>query len=124
MDTAVIKKEAIDGYAAFGAMDAEGAMRDISDDVEWVVSGNSSLTGTYHGKDEVGTLWMKFLEKGFRTTPTEFLADGDKVVVMTETSLDGEQARTVDVLSYDEEGKLIRFESFGGEAQLDHAFPR
>ena len=55
MDTAVIKKEAIDGYAAFGAMDAEGAMRDISDDVEWVVSGNSSLTGTYHGKDEVGT---------------------------------------------------------------------
>lgn len=30
---------AVDGCAAFSAMDAEAAMRDISDAIEWVVGG-------------------------------------------------------------------------------------
>lgn len=124
MEATVNKQAAIDGYAAFGAMDAEGAMKDISDSVEWVVSGDSSLTGTYNGKDEVGGLWMKLLEKGFRTTPKEFIAEGDKVVVICDISLGGEQAGSVNVLGYDGVGKLIRFETYGGEELLNRAFPR
>lgn len=124
MEATVNKQAAIDGYAAFGAMDAEGAMKDISDSVEWVVSGDSSLTGTYNGKDEVGGLWMKLLEKGFRTTPKEFIAEGDKVVVICDISLGGEQAGSVNVLGYDGDGKLIRFETYGGEELLNRAFPR
>ncbi len=123
MEATVNKQAAIDGYAAFGAMDAEGAMKDISDSIEWVVSGDSSLTGTYNGKDEVGGLWMKLLEKGFRTTPKEFIAEGDKVVVICDTSLGGEQAGSVNVLSYDGDGKLIRFETYGGEELLNRTFP-
>ena len=89
MSATVNKQAAIDGYAAFSAMDAEAAMKDISGSIEWVVSGDSSLTGTYNGKDAVGGLWMKLLEKGFRTTPTEFIAEGDKVIAICETSIDG-----------------------------------
>ena len=123
MEATVNKQAAIDGYAAFGEMDAEGAMKDISDSIEWVVSGDSSLTGTYNGKDEVGGLWMKLLEKGFRTTPKEFIAEGDKVVAICDTSLGGEQSGSVNVLSYDGDGKLIRFETYGGEELLNRTFP-
>jgi ketosteroid isomerase-like protein len=124
MEATVNKQAAIDGYAAFGAMDAEGAMKDISDSIQWVVSGDSSLTGTYNGKEEVGGLWMKLLEKGFRTTPKEFIAEGDKVVVICDTSIGAEQSESVDVLSYDSSGKLIRFDTYGGEELMNRTFPR
>ncbi|MCW2767494.1 MAG: hypothetical protein JWO11_3453 [Nocardioides sp.] len=124
MEATVNKQAAIDGYAAFDAMDAEGAMKNISETIEWVVSGDSSLTGTYNGKDEVGGLWLQLLEKGFRTTPKEFIAEGDKVAVICDISLGGEQAGSVNVLSYDGDGRLIRFETYGGEELLDRTFRR
>jgi len=33
-------------YAAFSAGDAEGAMANIADDVEWITPGNSAISGT------------------------------------------------------------------------------
>jgi ketosteroid isomerase-like protein len=124
MEATVNKQAAVNGYEAFGAMDPEGAMKDISDTIEWVVGGDSSVTGTYQGKDAVGGFWMKVLEKGFKTTPKEFIAEGNKVVVICDIELAGEQAESANLLTYDDAGKLIRFETFGGEAQLDRAFPR
>jgi len=124
MEATVNKQAAIDGYAAFAAMDADAAMKDISDSIEWVVSGDSSLTGTYNGKEEVGGFWMKLLEKGFRTTPREFIAEGDKVVAICDISLGQEQAASANVLTYDGDGKLIRFEAYGGEELLNLTFPR
>lgn len=124
MEATVNKQAAINGYQAFAAMDPEGAMKDISDDIEWVVGGNSSVTGTYRGKDDVGAFWMKLVEKGFSTTPTEFIAEGNKVVVLSDVELAGEASRSVDVLEYDADGRLIRFESFGGEEVLNSQFPR
>jgi uncharacterized protein len=124
MEATVNKQAAVNGYAAFGAMDPEGAMKDISDSIEWVVGGDNALTGTYRGKEEVGGFWMKLVEKGFKTTPKEFIAEGDRVVVICDVELDGEQSESADLLSYDSDGKLIRFQTFGGESQLDRAFPR
>lgn len=124
MGAAANKQAAIDGYAAFGAMDAEGAMKDISDSIEWVVRGESALTGTYHGKDEVGGLWRQLLERGFRSTPRDFVAEGDKVAVVCDVSLGEEQAGSVNVLDYDGDGKVVRFEAYGGEELLNRAFPR
>lgn len=124
MEATLNKQAAINGYAAFGAMDPEGAMKDISDSIEWVVSGDNALTGTYRGKQEVGDFWMKLVEKGFTTTPREFIAEGNKVVVLCDVELDGERSESADVLSYDEDGKLIRFQTFGDEAQLNRVFPR
>ena len=66
MEATVNKQAAIDGYAAFSAMDAEAAepaghlrLRRVGGRVV------HALAGTYRGPDEVGGLWTKFLEKGF-----------------------------------------------------------
>jgi ketosteroid isomerase-like protein len=124
MEATVNKQAAINGYAAFGAMDPEGAMKDISDAIEWVVGGDNALTGSYKGKEAVGGFWMKLVEKGFTTTPKEFIAEGNRVVVLCDVELDGDRAESLDLLSYNDDGQLVRFETFGGEAQLDRAFPR
>ncbi|MGI8631440.1 MAG: nuclear transport factor 2 family protein [Solirubrobacterales bacterium] len=118
------KQAAKDGYEAFGKGDAEGAMANISDSAVWVVGGDNALTGTYNGKQEVGGFWGQLAEKGFQVQPTEFLADGDKVAVLTKTSVGGEEAEGADVLTYDGSGQLVRFETFGGETVLDRAFPK
>jgi ketosteroid isomerase-like protein len=118
------KQAAIDGYAAFGKGDAEGAMANISDSIQWVVGGDSSVSGTYSGKDEVMGFWGKLLEIGFSTNPSEFLADGNKVVVLSTVSVGGESRDVADVLNYDDDGNLIRFQSFGGEDLLNQSFPK
>jgi uncharacterized protein len=118
------KQAAKEGYEAFGRGDAEGAMANIADAVEWVVPGDNALSGVYRGKEEVGGLWAQVGQKGFRTEPREFLADGDKVVVLTTYSIDDDQVEAVDVASYDATGKLVRFEPFGGEALFDRHFPK
>ena len=116
------KQAAKDGYDAFGRGDVEGATANISDSIEWVVGGDNAVTGTYRGKEEVVGFWGKLAEKGFQTRPTEFLADGDKVAVLTADSAGGEEVRAVDVLTYDDSGQLVRFETFGGEQLLDRVF--
>jgi ketosteroid isomerase-like protein len=124
MEATVNKQAAINGYEAFGAMDPDGAMKDMSDSIEWVVAGDSSVSGTYRGKADIGAFWMKLVEKGFTTTPRQFIADGDKVAVLVDIELAGERSTSMDLLSFDPDGKLIRFESFGEEAMLNRAFPR
>ena len=105
------KQSAQDAYAAFASGDAEGAMRNIDDSIEWTVRGDNALTGTYNGKQEVGELWGKFMAKDFRSEPTDFIADGDKVVVLTTIHLEGEMVESADILTYNSDGKLVAFET-------------
>lgn len=107
------KQQAEAAYKAFGEGDAAGAMANMDDGVVWTVGGDNSLTGTYKGKEEIGVLWAKFAEKGVKTEPHDFVADGDKVVVLTTAGLDGESAEAADVLTFSQEGKLIAFEQIG-----------
>ena len=118
------KRTAQEAYAAFSAGDAEGAMREIDDSIEWVVRGDNALTGTYHGKQEVGELWGKFMAKGFSTDPHDFVADGDKVVVLCTIELAGESEETADVLTYNDDGKLIKFDTLGDEAIPNRVFAK
>jgi ketosteroid isomerase-like protein len=118
------KQSAQDGYAAFGKGDADAAMANIADSIQWVVGGDSSVSGTYNGKGDVMGFWGKLLEVGFSTNPNEFLADGDKVVVLSTVSVGGESRDVADVLSYNDDGNLIRFQSFGGEDLLNQTFPK
>ena len=69
-------------------------MQNIDDSVEWTVRGDNALTGTYKGKQEVGELWGKFLKKDFRNEPHDFVADGDKVVVLTTVHSRARRTRT------------------------------
>lgn len=118
------KQQAEAAYKAFGEGDAAGAMANMDDGVVWTVGGDNSLTGTYKGKEQIGELWAKLAEKGFKTDPHDFVADGDKVVVLTTAGIDGESAEAADVLTFNEEGKLIAFEQIGDPAIGNRAFAR
>ena len=109
------KQAAQEGYAAFAAGDVEGAMRDIDDSIEWVVRGDNALTGTYRGKQELLGLWGKLAERQLAVAANEFIAEGDKVVVLATGTAEGESVDTADILTYNAEGKLIKFDSLGDE---------
>ena len=97
-------------YQAFGAGDLEGAMKDMSDDIEWIEPGNSTISGTYRGKDEVARLFMTLASKSFQLEPQHFIADGDHVVVLARTTTDGQSADQVNVLTF-RGGKVAKFQS-------------
>jgi ketosteroid isomerase-like protein len=110
------------GYAAFAAGDAAGAMEDIADDIEWITPGNSAVSGTVRGKQALGEHWAKFVEKGLSTTPQYWFADGDRVVVLVQNSVAGETMDAADVLTFDADGKLVRFQTAGDTALLERVF--
>ena len=108
-------------YAAFAAGDAEGAMTDLADDIEWIVPGNSVVSGTYRGKAEVGGFWAQLAAKAFTTEPQHFLADDERVVVLAKTSSDGQLADGADVLTY-KDGKVVKFQSALDTALLERIY--
>jgi uncharacterized protein len=118
------KQSAKDAYAAFGQGDAEGAMRDIDDSIEWTVRGDNALSGTYNGKQEVGELWAKFMSKDFSNDPHDFIAEGDKVIALTTARLEGESVEGADVLTYNAEGKLVAFDTLSDETVPNRVFAK
>jgi uncharacterized protein len=106
-------------YQAFGAGDLDGAMRDVADDIEWVVPGNSTIGGTYRGKDEVAGFFATLASRSFRTEPQHLIAEGDHVVVLTRTTSEGgESADQADVLTF-RDGKVTKFQSASDTALLE-----
>ena len=118
------KQAAQDAYAAFGNGDAEGAMRNIDESIEWKVRGDNALTGTYNDKQAVGKLWTEFMTKDFRSSPHDFVAEGDKVVVLTTVELEGETVESADVLTYNGDGKLVAFETLGDATVANRVFAK
>ena len=118
------KQSAQDAYTAFSSGDAEGAMRNIDDSIEWTVRGDNALSGTYNGKQEVGELWGKFMAKDFRTEPHDFVAEGDKVVVLTTVQLEGETIESADVLTYNGDGKLVAFDTLADATVPNRVFAK
>jgi ketosteroid isomerase-like protein len=108
-------------YDAFSADDAETAMARIADDVEWITPGNSAISGTVRGKQEVGALWAQLAAKGFTTSPQYWFSDEDRVVVLTHITVAGEEADSADVLTY-RDGKLVKFQTAGDTALLERVF--
>jgi ketosteroid isomerase-like protein len=99
-------------------------MRDMDDSIEWTERGDNALTGTYNGKQAVGELWGNLMSKEFRTEPHDFIAEADKVVVLTTVYLEGEAIESADVLTFNSNGKLIGFESLGDRAVSNRVFAR
>jgi len=118
------KQHAEAAYKAFNEGDAAGAMANMDGGAVWTVGGDNSLTGTYRGKEEIAVLWAKFAEKGLKTEPHDFIADGDKVVVLTTASMDGESSEAADVLTFNEDGRLVGFEQIGDPAIGNRVFAR
>ncbi len=118
------KQVAQDAYAAFSSGDAEGAMRNIDDSIEWTVRGDNALTGTYNGKQAVGELWGRFMSTDFRSEPHDFVAEGDKVVVLTTVHLEGEAIESADVLTYNADGRLVAFETLADATVANRVFAK
>jgi uncharacterized protein len=118
------KQQAEAAYQAFNEGDAAGAMANMDDGAVWKVGGDNSLTGTYRGKEEIGGLWAKLAEKGLKTEPHDFIADGDKVVVLTTAGMEGDSNEAADVLTFNGDGMLIAFEQIGDPAIGNRVFAR
>jgi ketosteroid isomerase-like protein len=118
------KRTAQAAYEAFSNGDAEGAMANIDDSIAWTVRGDNALTGTHKGKQAVGELWGQFLGKSFTTAPHDFIAEGNTVVVLTTATLDGETVESADVLTYNDGGKLVAFDTLADETALNRVYAR
>ena len=109
------------GYAAFSWGDRVAAMVNMADDIEWVVPGNSAVSGTYHGKEELGALWTKFAEKSLTIVPEHFLGDEERVMVLIHMTIDGKSSDRVDILTY-RDGKVVKVQSVQDTLFLQHIF--
>ena len=109
------------GYAAFDAGDVETVLNDYDDNVEFVVPGNSAVSGTYRGKDGVKELFGKVAEQNFKITPTRFLADDDVVVILTQVTAGGESAPQADVAT-SRDGKIVKEQNLGDTAMLERVY--
>ena len=118
------KQATQDAYKAFASGDAEGAMKNMDDSVKWTVRGDNALSGTYHGKQEVGEMWGKLGTKEFRSEPHDFIAEGDKVVVLTTVTMEGETDESADVLTYNADGQLVAFDTLVDETVSNRVFAK
>jgi ketosteroid isomerase-like protein len=118
------KQVAEDAYRAFGNGDAAGAMENMDDAIVWTVRGDNALTGTYTGKQEIGELWGKLVGKVFSTDPHDFIAEGNKVIVLTTVTLAGNAVESADVLTYNDAGKLVAFDTLGDPTNANEVFPK
>ena len=108
-------------YAAFSAGDLETAMNNWDDNIEWVVPGNSTMSGTYRGKAEVMGFLAKVAENSFTTAPSRFLADDDVLVVLTQVTAGGESAPQADVWTF-RDGKIVKGLTLGDTAMQERVW--
>ena len=87
------------GYAAFSAGDLDTVMSLFDDDIEWVQPGQSSVSGTFHGKNEVLEQFGRLAEKGLTVELKQLIAEGDTVVAITQVTAGGETSEDADVFT-------------------------
>jgi ketosteroid isomerase-like protein len=109
------------GYEAFAAGDVETLMSLFDDNIEWIQPGDSAVSGTYHGKGELGDLLSRLAEKSPTIRPRHFLADGDMVVVLSDTTAGGETAQDAEVYTL-RDGKTVRAELYGDTAMMERVY--
>jgi len=115
-------KEAIKrGYEAFSSGDLDTVMSQFDDDIEWVEPGDSSVSGTFHGKAELMEHLGRLAEKGLTVKLNRLIAEGDTVVAITEVSAGGETGEDADVFTL-RDGKTIRAEIHGDTALMERVY--
>jgi ketosteroid isomerase-like protein len=102
-------------WDAFAAGDLPSIMKILTDDIEWVIPGNSKISGIYRGKEEVTNFLMTLGSKGFTSEPEHVVAEGDLVVVLAAVTADGQSSDQANVLTF-RDGKVSKFQSAGDTA--------
>lgn len=111
------------GYQAFAESDIDTMMDLVDGDLEWIQPGQSTVSGTYRGKDGFRDLITRLAEKQPTITSSRYIADGDTVVVTNETTIGGETTSGVMVATL-RDGKLLRVENFGDTAVQERIYGR
>lgn len=110
-------------YAAFSTGDLETVLNVFDDSIQFVVPGNSTISGTYSGKAQVMDLFAKLAERSFTIAPSRFLAadDVDVVVVLSQVTAGRESAPQADVYTF-RHGKIVMAQSFPDTAMQERVF--
>ena len=109
------------GYEAFAARDIETVMSLFDDDCEWVQPGQSTVSGTFHGKTEVMEHLGRLAEKSPTVNIKRLIAEGDTVVAITDVSAGGETGEDADVFTI-RNGKTVRMEVHGDTALIERVY--
>ncbi|MGV0791186.1 nuclear transport factor 2 family protein [Mycolicibacterium sp. XJ1819] len=109
------------GYEAFASGDIESVMDLFDDDIEWVQPGESSVSGTFHGKTEVIEQLGRLAEKGLTVRLNQLIAEGDTVVALTEVTVGGETSHDADVFTI-RNGKTVSARMHGDTAMLERIY--
>jgi ketosteroid isomerase-like protein len=111
------------GIEAFSTADIETMMSLFDDNIEWVQPGDSAISGTYHGKGELGQFFGRLAEKSATIAPRRFLADGDMVIVLSETTAGNETSEVAHVLTL-RDGKTARAQVYADTTAMERVFGR
>ena len=128
-NTEIVQK----GYENFASADIDGLLSLFADNISWTVPNieNAPFAGSRTGTDAVRQFFTQLTEAEniTRFEPLEFIAEGDKVVVL------GESAATVNATgkSYEtdwvhvfhlQDGKVTEFVEFFDNAAANRAFQK
>ena len=64
------------------------------------------------------------MSEGFSTFPHDFIAEGDRVVVLTTLEVGGKTFEGADVLTFNDAGKLVKFEALSDQTQINRVFSK
>jgi uncharacterized protein len=109
------------GYEAFSSGDMDTVMSLFDDDCEWVQPGQSSVSGTFHGKAELMEHLGRLAEKDLTVKLNRLIAEGDTVVAITEVTAGGETGEDADVFTL-RDGKTVRVETHGDTSLLERVY--
>jgi len=111
------------GYEAFSAGDVDTVMSLFDDNIEWVQPGDSAISGTYHGKAELGEHLSRLAEKSVTVKLNRLLADGDTVVALTEVTVGNERGEDADVFTL-RDVKTVRVQVHTDTAIMERVYGR
>src|ERR1700751_4654590 len=111
------------GYEAFAAGDIDAVMNLFDDNIEWVQPGDSAISGTYHGKAELGEHLSRLAEKSVTVKLNRLIADGDTVVALTDVAVGDETGQDADVFTL-RGGKTVRVQVHTDTAIMERVYCR
>jgi ketosteroid isomerase-like protein len=109
------------GYEAFSTGDMDTVMSLFDDDCEWVQPGESAVSGTFHGKNELREQFGRLAEKGLTVKLERLIAEGDTVVALTEVTAGGQTGRDADVFTL-RDGKTVHVQVHGDTSLLERVY--